>query len=488
MSCWSYRLSFEPEASSVTRRASGLALAAAALTLTFCGCSGVPLPRLPDATPSHWHHATGPVSRSPADLHDWWKAFHDPLLDHLVAEALEANLDVAIAREHLLAERALYGSRQAPTRPSLRVRTDDPIDPDASASYFVIGFDATWELSLFGRGKALDRIAGGHLQEAVGDLRDARVSLVAEVAREVIRLRAAQQELLLRGAILRAREHQLALTTTRAQLDLADAADVARARAAVADARGDMAGPQFGADAAAQRLAVLLGLAEADPAWMKPAELPRLGTDGPVAAPAELLRSRPEIASAEARVLEAAGELGIAHADRYPRIGLGTSLLWSTNIASYDLHHGTNDIGTAGPQIDIPLFDWGLREAREHAQSHRLQAAVLAYRKAVLEGVADVETALGKLQQQGQRERDAEQAVAASQQAAQAGRVRRRLGLASDLDGAGVEVSALQANLELTAARSDHDIAYVALYKALGGAPPLPDGDHDVSVTRTELR
>lgn len=464
-----------------------LLLPVATLAMTLAGCAGAPLPKLDTRPPEHWRHATGTSARAPADLHDWWKAFHDPLLDQLVDQALKANPDVGIARERLLAERALYGSRQAPARPSLRIHTDDPIDPDASASYFVIGFDATWELGLFGRGQALDRVAGGRLGEAEAALSDARVTLVAEVARELIRLRAAQREQTLRQAVLRVRKQRLTLVETRHRLKLADTTDLARARAAVADARAELAGPTADADAAAQRLAMLLGRTEPDPAWLKPAPVPALGPHGPLAAPAELLHARPEIAAARARVLEAAGELGIAHADRFPRIGLGASLLWSTNIATYKRHGSTHGIGTIGPLIDIPLFDWGMREAREHAQSHQLKAAALAYRKAVLAGVAEVETALGNLQQQRQREHAGEQAVQAWQQAVQAQHVRRQLGLASDLDGTEVTLSRLQAELGLTAARSDRDVAYVALYKALGGAPPLTAGD-DVAPTGTEAR
>lgn len=444
------------------------------------GCAVTPMPKLDRQTPSHWRHQVGKAGIPPADLHGWWKAFDDPMLNRLVDSALKSNPDARGALERLRAARALYRVRQAPVRPQLGVHTDDPVDPDASASYFVVGFDATWELGLFGRGAAIDRIAAGRLGEAQATLREVRISLVAEVVRDFIQLRAAQRREELLERIVDARRRQAQLEQTRVKLHLDSPTQLAQANAAVAAAQAALSEPRAALNAAAQRLAMLLGRDEPDAAWLKPAALPVLGPTGPIAAPADLLRSRPGIARARARVLRAAGELGIAHANRMPRIGLGTSLLWSTNIATYRPTGTTHYIGTVGPQIDIPLFDWGMRKARETAQSHELKAAVLAYRKAVLAGVTDVETALGNLQQQRRREEAIGQACAVWDDAQKVQRTRRRLGLASDFAGAKIAIASAKAELQLAAARRDRDIAYVALYKALGGAPPLPASDDAV--------
>ncbi len=439
------------------------------------------MPKLNRQTPAQWHHQDGTPGIPPADLHGWWKTFDDPLLNQLVDSALKFNLDAAGALERLRAARAFYHVRQAPNRPNLRLRTDDPIDPDASASYFVVGFDATWELPLFGRDAANDRIATGRLGEADAALREVRVSLVAEVVRNFIQLRAAQRREQLLQQIVGARQRQAKLEQTRVKLRLDSPAALARANAALAGARAALSEPRAAMTAAAARLALLLGREEPDANWLKPAPLPALGPHGPIAAPAELLRSRPEIARAEARVIQTAGELGIAHADRMPQIGLGTSLLWSTNIATYRPTGGTHDIGTIGPLINMPLFDWGLRKARETAKGDELLAAVLAYRKAVLSGVADVETALGNLQQQRHREDSIKQACAVWNNERQVQRTRRHLGLASDLEGTKIDIASAKAELALAAARRDRDIAYVALYKALGGAPPLPASDDTIA-------
>lgn len=446
-----------------------------AAALDGCGTTA-PLPALDSGPPIHWRHLTGAPENPPVDLFGWWKAFNDPLLDNLVEQALTANPNVNMALERLLGERALYGRRQAPNLPQLNVRTSDQIDPDASASYFVVGFDATWELGLFGRARAVDRIAAGQLGDAAASLQEARVSLVAEVVRTYIELRAAQQSEKLLADAVDARRRLARLEDVRIRLKLDPPAERWRADADVSEALARLGDPRAAADRAAQSLALLLGHAEPDAAWLKPGKLPILGSPGPIVAPSGLLRTRPEIVQAESRVLSAAGELGIAHADLYPRLGLGASLLWSTNIATNRRLGGTDSIGALGPQIDIPLFDWGMRKARENAKSHDLRAAVLAYRQAVLSAVAEVENALGNLQQQQSLAQAREQASTDSQNILDTQRTRRQLGLASEIDLAEGELSNLEAKLQLVAAYRDGDIAYLALYKALGGAPPLDAG------------
>ena len=184
------------------------------------------------------------------------------------------------------------------------------------------------------------------------------------------------------------------------------------------------------------------------------------------------MRTRPEIAGAEASVIIAAGELGMSQADIYPHISFGTSLQWSLNIASNrnNTPNG-NSIFSAGPGISIPLFDWGLRVAAAKAKDHHLQAAVLGYRQAVLEGVAEVENALGDLEQLRAREQLSRQAYAARQTQLGALQQRAALKLLSPLDLVEAQVQTLHAQQQVDRAGTERAIAYVALYKALGGAP-----------------
>ncbi|WP_039955895.1 TolC family protein, partial [Xanthomonas graminis] len=194
----------------------------------------------------------------------------------------------------------------------------------------------------------------------------------------------------------------------------------------------------------------------------------QIGALDPV--PADLLRRRPDIAAREAEVLRAAGELGIARADRYPSIGLGGAIHWSTNLLSHRRTATPHEIASLGPLIDIPLFDWGLRQAQAQARGDLLQAAALAYRQCVLEAVAEVQNALTALEQQRQRALAQQQALQALQQAADAAQARRTLGLGSDLDVATQQAARDQAALELLETQRQRDLDYIALQTALGSA------------------
>lgn len=450
-------------------------LAPALLGAVLAGCVATPLPALRPNAPEHWRHATDAAARVPTDLHGWWHAFGDPQLDALVDQALARNLDVAQAVEHLRAARALHRSADAQFRPQLRAKTEDIPDPDASASFFVVGFDALWELDVFGRGTAERRMAQGDLDAAASDLRGARVSLVAEVARDWLELRAAQQQAQWLQRIRDTRRRQYALLQVRQRLRLTGAQDVDRARAALAQADAALVEPRDAVDATAQQLATLLGQAEPDPAWFEAAPMPSLGAWRLQSAPADLLRSRPEILHAQSDVLRAAGEAGLARANRYPSLALGGSLIWSTSLQA---HRPTSDdaVLSLGPVIDIPLFDWGVRAAQAHAKEHELRASVLAYRQAVLQGVAEVETALGRLYRQAEYERHCSEAAAALAHADGIIARRAALKLVGPMDQAESAIARDQAALALVQARASHGLAFVALFKALGGAP-LPTGD-----------
>lgn len=446
--------------------------------LALSGCAA-PLPRLDPPVPAQWQHVVASAHPEPTDLHGWWHAFDDPQLDRLVDQALANNLDVAQAVERLRASRALHSRAHARYLPSLSARTNDAIDPDATASYFVAGFDATWELGLFGRAEGTRRESQSALDASVAELHAARVSLVAEVVRNWIDLRAAQEQEHLLLKISAVRQQQWQLLQIRQRLQLVAPGTVDQAHATFEQAQAALAAPRQSINASAQRLAVLLGQNHPDPAWLKAGALPELGAWQLEATPADLLRTRPEIQSAQADVLRAAGELALTHADMFPNIGLGGSMVWAANInTNRRFSHSPTGIVSVGPAINIPLFDWGMRLAATHAKGYELKAAVMAYRQAVLQGVAEVESALGSLQQQQQREDHSTIAWQALQHADQAVQRRVQLQLDGPLDRAESQIAADQALLELTDARSAHSLAYVALFKALGGAP-LPAADAD---------
>ncbi|HEX7112481.1 MAG TPA: TolC family protein [Mizugakiibacter sp.] len=444
------------------------ALAALALLCTLAGCSPAPVrPTLDRQVPAAWREAPAPLGPAP-DLHVWWRAFGDAELDRLVDAALADNLDIRAAGERLRAARALARADAARFKPTLGIATASDSNPDTQHSYFEAGFDAQWELGLFGRARsaAVQARADSGLAEA--DLQAARVSVAAEVARAWIALRTAQAQTTLRARATDAAAARVALLQTRARLRLSAEAEVARAEAQLAEAQAAQEAPRAAATVAAQQLAVLLGRSEPDPAWLQPAPPPRLGPVALAATPADLLRARPEIQHAEQAVLQAAGALGVARADLYPRLSLAGALTLAVRLGS----GATRTLVSAGPVLDLPLFDWGARRARADAGSAALAAAEDAYRQAVLAGVGEVESALATLQSAHVQAGRLDAALVAQRRADAAAATLRRLGLADGLARGEAEVALLDAQDQDLDAHAREAVAFIALYKALGGAPP----------------
>ncbi|MGB7757517.1 MAG: efflux transporter outer membrane subunit [Salinisphaera sp.] len=441
--------------------------------LLLGGCASTPVPEPDVSLPSHWVHVAKQAGAPEPDYREWWQALHDPALNQLVDASLKANLNLASALERVRAARALYLRSDAPYKPALSIKTDDPVDPDARASYFLMGFDAHWELPLFGRGQAKKNVARGHLEAAAGNLREVRVSMVAEVARDWINLRAAQQDSSILRQMIRLQRNRIKLARVRVHLGLASPAVLTAPLLKKSNLETQQQNARHQVVAAAQQLALLTGRDEPEGAWLHEAAVPTLQGYEPVSVPANLLNTRPGIAQARAQVIKAAGELGLARADRYPSIGLGASLVASANLASYNAS-GLGGIGSVGPIIDIPLFDWGLRKARANAKGHLLKAASLAYREAVLQGVADVETKLDDLHGTQQQLQTRKQVLQREKTAVSRARTRGKLGLDSPDQRLAAEFNYNQARMQLIQAQAAHDIAYVALYKALGGASNRP--------------
>lgn len=436
----------------------------------LAGCVAPARPNLKPDLPATWRNATAASAPAP-DLRGWWKAFSDAELDRLVDQALADNLTIAQAALRLEGARALAGHRYSAFLPQLGAHTLSEPTPDSSASYFQFGFDARWELGLFGRSKSQARISMADLGVAEADAQAARVSVVAEVVRSYIELRGAQHRLQLLQQVGAGAQDKVDLTETRLRLRLASANELARARIELASSRAALAEPQLAIERNRQKLAVLLGRSEPLPEWSGTGAQPRLGDLGIESMPADLLRTRPEIQRAESEVLKALGEYGVARADRFPRIGLGGSLTYSSRVLGHGRLSDADAITTIGPAIDIPLFDWGARKAAADAHEKELSASVLAYRQTVLEGVAEAETAMAALAQQRERAAALAGGVASLEQAKAANGTLSRLGLADGFDRISANAELAQARLELAAAEQDRGIAFIALYKALGGAP-----------------
>ena len=450
-----------------------------ALCVILGACVSLQVPKLPTGDlPAQWRNASPQLGPKP-DLTGWWKQFDDPELNALVEQALHDNLDVQQAQWKLRAARALEDASAATFKPQLAFNTIEEPNPENTASYFQAGFDATWELGLFGRRDANGHLAVANTGAVEAELQSARVSLVAEVVREYLQLRAAQRSEALWGAAAQAAQTKLELLRMQEHLQLASRIDVEQGTAAAAKADAQVADPRAAVVQHAQALALLLGKSEPDPAWLASKPLPQLADVNVESVPANLLRTRPEIRYAETQVLKAAGELGIAKADLYPRLALGSSLTFAALIKGQTQLGDVNNTFAIGPIINIPLFDWGQRHAVRDAREDQLQAALIAYRQAVLQGAAEVESDLAALHAAGQKLHGADAAASASQQGLALSEKLQDLGQADGLQLADAKLALSESELDREQVRLAHGLAFVALYKALGGAPLPEEGPAD---------
>ncbi|HCL42947.1 MAG TPA: transporter, partial [Pseudomonas sp.] len=271
-----------------------------------------------------------------------------------------------------------------------------------------------------------------------------------------------------------ARGEQLALVRQRLRLD--EPGELDRLRARQAATRAAIAQARENADNAARALALLLGRDGPDPAWRAYRTPPKLGTFSLQQVPADLLRHRPQILLAESEVMQAAASKGSARAAMYPRVSLGGSILYAYNLTQ-NARSNSDSSPSIGPYVDIPLWDWGQRRARFHADEKQLDAALLGYRKAVLEGVSEVEGALGSLARQGSSIQSLRVANDAADQQVKRHARQVQLGLSSEFDGLDTQRAALASQADLIGAQGARVLAFASLYRALGGAPLPVEGE-----------
>lgn len=459
----------------------------------LAACATPPPVRLPDATPGTWTNAPAGTSassradaeteaktdadptRAPAvSLRGWWKAFNDPVLDALVDRALARNLDLAQAAERFKKAQALAGGESRRFRPTLSANAKTLQDTSATDTYFHASLDMVWELGLFGEAESVGQASRASLYSAQARGQALRVSVVAEVVQRYLELQAQSNALRLQGEALAVEQDALRLDRIRqdARLSTADEADQIRIR--VAQIEASQASLRDAQEVSARALAALLGEPAPDPAWRQLAA----GT-GPTSTrmtelPPDLLRTRPDIRAAEAAVLQAAADVGIARSALYPRLYLGGSFLYAYNLTS-NRRTSSGSEPALGPVIDIPLWDWGARQLRVEAGQHELDAALIGYRKAVLDGVHEVEVSLSSLARSGERVQALSAACAGVDRRLATQATQQSLGLSSRYDRLELARQRLQLDTDLGAARLARSTAFVALYKALGGAP-LPEG------------
>ena len=440
--------------------------------------------------PRQWSEplAGGETSRG-ASLAQWWKDVHDPELDGLVARALAANLDLRQARARVLEARARRGLAGAALGPSMDVSGSAarekqsanqpllggllPPGTPLTSNAYQTGFDASWELDLFGGNRRGTEAADAALAAAGYSLADTQVSLAAEVARNYVTARGYQQRLAIARENLAAQRDIVTLAQSRYQQGFTSSLEPDQAATVLAQTQAQVPALEAGLQTAVHHLGILLGL---DPGALRQelaasAPIPTAPPEVPAGLPADLVRRRPDIRVAERRLAEATARVGVAKADLYPRFSLTGSFGWES-AQSGSLFTPASTAWSWGPTFRWPIFDAGKVRANIRVQDARQEEALAGYEKAVLTGFEDVENALVAYAKEQARNVPLRAAVASSSSALDVARQQYASGLTSFINVLDAERTVYQAQDNLV--QSDQAVAQdlIALCKALGGGWP----------------
>lgn len=475
--------------------------AAPLVAVLLAGCTVGPNYARPNTpVPPAFAEPHTPAVANEAELAAWWRAFGDAELDRLVNRAVAQNLDVetgaarireARAQERVAGGAALPAVSAAGSVTRQRISEHAiPAPPGggnsggggpaggfaAPGSEFTTwraGFDASWEIDLFGKTRRSLEAARARTGAAVWNLRDLQVTAAAETASAYLQLRALQQQIAVQEAEVARQERFLRLVAARVRGGLVTRQDLEQQKSQLAAARAATPPLKAEADAQIHALGVLTGatpealVAELSPAGALPHSPPQV----PAGLPSDLLRRRPDIRAAERELAAATADIGVATADLYPSFSLTAApALVSTALGAL-LEWGSRAF-SASAALDWPIFNGGRTRAKIAVTNARQEKALIAYRKTILTALRDVEDALSALDNDQHQGAGLEQSLSSARRAEDIARTRYRGGLVAYSDV--LQAQATRISLENQVIQTKGALARdtVALFKALGGGWP----------------
>ncbi len=465
------------------RPALPLLLAAPLLAAALAGCTvgpdyDAPVPQVSDT----WIEPATTGAIQPA----WWNRFDDPRLGALITRAMAEAPSLAEARARLAEARAnrdaVLGGRLPQVSASgaaseNRISENGllPVDAfpgfDPRYSLFDLGFDASWEIDLWGRRTREAQAAQAQAEAAQAAYQDALVQLTAEIARGYMDLRAAQQVAALAAGRQDAVDELAALTQQLTRAGEASRIDAEAASAEAANAADAAAQARALEASAAYRLAALMGTPPENllPDLESAAPIPEAPEAILVGLRSDLLRRRPDVRRAERELAAATAQIGVATADLFPRFSLIGGLGTQAQDAGR-LFDPASTRFSIGPSFSWPIFSGGQIRARIRAAGAGADAAAAAYEQSVAEALADSEGAINRFLEARSRTAAAAQATEAQARAFDLAQQRYDRGEDNRLELNRARLDLLAREQALSSARLEAANAAVAVYKALGGA------------------
>ena len=453
----------------------------AGVSLAAAACAVGPDYKAPEPAPVAVLNADPQVYAAATPDADWWKGFQDPVLADLIQRAKAGNLDLKASVDRVKQARALFDDRRLDQFPRVTsdggyTRSDEQVPGFGTKRVNVqsadLGFDANWEIDLFGHVQRSVEAADADAGATEADAQDVKVTVAAEVARNYFELRGAQQRRVVAEANAAAQRETLRLTQTRLTIGRGDPTDVESAKARLSAIEATI--PTFvTAEAQANyRLAVLVGErpgaldAELTPLKDQPAPLVKAL---PIGDASGFLRRRPDVQAAERRLAGETARVGVATADLFPRVTVTGFVGLLSGDVSKLFTHGAGAYSVS-PTVTWPALDLGGAHARLRAQEAKSDESLANYDQTVLRAIEDLETALVSYRQQQTQIRSLADQVTAARRAAELAQIRYKEGTVDFLTLLDAQRTQLTAEDSLTAAETSANTDIVAIYKALGGS------------------
>jgi NodT family efflux transporter outer membrane factor (OMF) lipoprotein len=422
----------------------------------------------------------------------WWAVFRDPILTGLARRVADANLDVRTATIRLAQSRFQRGVTAAAAFPSINGDAkytrelysqngivsllSGLLGPSASSfnpgalNEYNVGFDASWELDLWGKVRRQVEAADAQVDQAADQRRDALVSSLAELARDYIQLRGVQTQIKIANDNLKVDRDILQLVQERQQRGLQNGLDVENAAAQVESIRAQLPTLQQQESQYINALSLLLdeppGALQAE--LRRPRLVPPAPPRVPLGIPSELARRRPDIRTAEAQLHAATANIGVAVGAFYPSVQLNGTVGFDA-LDIKNLWKGSSLQYMVGPSVTLPIFAGGKLKSTLELRAAQQQEAAITYHKTVLQAWHDIVNALVAYRLEQSRRARLKSQADHSRQALALARSRYTDGVTEFLSVLDAERSLLQAEQQHATSTTNVSLDLVQLFKALGG-------------------
>lgn len=463
-------------------------LTAAGFGLMLAACEVGPDYQKPDTTvPENWAAAPGNADVKAEIDQKWWKNFNDPVLTSLIEKAAANNLDLKVAEARIAEARAGAASAGAALLPTGDLKGTATREANRMAlpggngnglgnllhkpfNVYETGFDASWELDLFGGNRRAEEAAEAEMQASEATRDDVLVSMLAEVARTYVDIRRANAKLAVAEDIVAADQKTLDIARQRFNVGQAPRLDVVNAEAQLQSAETQMPDIRNQAAQAEYQMDVLLGEQPGAAHRMvgAPSPIPASDKKLVLAAPASVIAQRPDIRVAERKLAAATAQQGVAVAKFFPDISL-TGFFGALNTSTQNLVTAANQSWMAGGSILWPILSYGTLSANLDKADAQQQEAMATYQKSILSALSDVERSLNAYTEQEKFLLAAANQVEQDKHATSIARQRYKEGLTSFQEVLDAERTLYTAQNSLAEARANETQDLIAVYKSLGG-------------------